>query len=153
VVTLDIVERTESELRREVALLRSQNAKLTVVLRLIVILVKVLGVSLSHRRVPEGPNKRRLLRAVEQCQGVIPLKAALRILGLSWTRYHSWVREADGFLDDGVSCPHTRPQQLTPSEIATVQEMVTSEEYRHVPTGTLAVLAQRLGEYLGNRSD
>ena len=27
--------------------------------------------------------------------------------------------------------------------------MVTSPEYRHVPTGTLAVLAQRLGTVLG----
>jgi len=31
-------------------------------------------------------------------------------------------------------------------EVQTVREMVTSEKYRHVPTGTLAILAQRLGK-------
>src|SRR5262245_23949234 len=31
-------------------------------------------------------------------------------------------------------------------EIQAIKDMVTSVEYRHVPTGTLAVLAQRLGK-------
>jgi transposase InsO family protein len=34
---------------------------------------------------------------------------------------------------------------LTPSEVQAIRDMVTSPEYRHIPTGTLAVLAQRLG--------
>ena len=34
----------------------------------------------------------------------------------------------------------------------TIKEMVTSEEYRHVPTGTLAVLAQRLGKVFASSS-
>jgi putative transposase len=44
------------------------------------------------------------------------------------------------------SCPRSSPQQLTRAEVETIKEMVTSEEYRHVPTGTLALLAQRLGK-------
>src|SRR5262249_27391822 len=47
-------------------------------------------------------------------------------------------------LDDQSSCPHTTPHRLTPAEIRTIKDMVTAIEYRHVPTGTLAVLAQRL---------
>ena len=31
-----------------------------------------------------------------------------------------------------------------PSEIGAIKDLVTSPEYRHVPTGRLAVLAQRL---------
>src|SRR5438046_5657737 len=38
-----------------------------------------------------------------------------------------------------------RSHRLTPSEVRGIEDMVTSPEYRHVPTGTLAVLAQRLG--------
>jgi transposase InsO family protein len=38
------------------------------------------------------------------------------------------------------------PHQLTDSEIATIRELVTSHEYRPVPTGTRAILAQRLGK-------
>ena len=34
---------------------------------------------------------------------------------------------------------------MTPPEVRAIHDMVTSPEYRHVPTGTLAVLAQRLG--------
>jgi len=43
------------------------------------------------------------------------------------------------------SCPRTSPQQLTYEEVETIKEMVTSDEYRHVPTATLAILAQRIG--------
>jgi transposase InsO family protein len=35
---------------------------------------------------------------------------------------------------------------LTTTEIRAIEEMVASPDYRHVPTGTLAVLAQRLGK-------
>ena len=48
-------------------------------------------------------------------------------------------------LDDQSSCPRTSPHRLTPSEVQQIGDMVTSPAYRHVPTGTLAVLAQRLG--------
>src|SRR6202790_4717808 len=48
-----------------------------------------------------------------------------------------------GALDD---CDHEAPHQLTAGEIRAIEAMVTSPEYRHVPTGTLAVLAQRLGK-------
>ena len=48
-------------------------------------------------------------------------------------------------LDDQSSCPRTSPHQLTFSEVQDIGDMVTSPEYRHVPTGTLAVLAQRRG--------
>jgi transposase InsO family protein len=48
--------------------------------------------------------------------------------------------------DDQSSCPHTSPHRLTASEVRTIEDMVTAPEYRHVPTGTLAVLAQRLGK-------
>ena len=45
-----------------------------------------------------------------------------------------------------MSCPRTSPHRLTPSEVGVIEDMVTSPEFRHVPTGTLAVLAQRLGK-------
>ena len=48
-------------------------------------------------------------------------------------------------LDDQSSCPHTSPHRLTPPAVWAIRDMVTALEYRHVPTGTLAVLAQRLG--------
>ena len=35
---------------------------------------------------------------------------------------------------------------MTPSEVRVIEQMVTAPAFRHVPTGTLAVLAQRLGK-------
>ena len=58
----------------------------------------------------------------------------------------------DRSLDDRSSCPQTSPHQLTPNELETVRKMVTSNQYRHVPTGTLALLAQRLGEVFASAS-
>jgi len=37
------------------------------------------------------------------------------------------------------------PHRLTPPEVRAIKDVVTALEYRHVPTGTLAILAQRLG--------
>jgi hypothetical protein len=41
--------------------------------------------------------------------------------------------------------PHITVSTDAP-EVRPIEDMVTSPEYRHVPTGTLAVLAQRLGK-------
>ena len=65
---------------------------------------------------------------------------------MSPSRYHEWRRAERGCeLDDQSSCPRSTPTRLTTEEILTIKEMVESPEYRHVPTGRLAILAQRLG--------
>jgi transposase InsO family protein len=70
---------------------------------------------------------------------------------MTYGRFHAWNNEACG-LDDLLSCPKSSPQQLTSAEVNTIREMVTSEEYRHVPTGTLARLAERLGKVVASAS-
>jgi transposase InsO family protein len=77
----------------------------------------------------------------------VPLQAVLRVLRLSPSRFHAWGRRQRAcVLDDHSSCPRISPSRLTPSEVRAIKDLVTSPEYRHVPTGTLAVLAQRLGK-------
>ena len=146
VVTLDVVRKSTLELEREVVVLRKRNAKLIAVLRLLVALMSILGITLARRRITDGAGKKRLLRAVERSRNALSLRVALRILGLSSSRYHSWSREEDCALDDVSSCPRSHPQQLSSDELRVVKDMATSQDYRHVPTGTLAVLAQRLGK-------
>ena len=88
-----------------------------------------------------------LLRVIERSRNILPLRAALRVLGLSSSRYHAWKRSQETCgLDDRSTCPQTATHQLTSIEVQTIKAMATSEEYRHVPTGTLAILAQRLGK-------
>jgi putative transposase len=152
VLTFDIASMSEQELRKEVTLLRERNARLQAILRLIVVLLKVFDVSMVRRRLPSGQRKRALLRAVDRSTESLPLRKALRLLGLSKSRYYSWRREEEGELDDASSCPRAHPQQLTTDERSVVREIVTSEEFRHVPTATLAILAQRLGKVFASPS-
>ncbi len=152
IVSLEVAAMAELELRKEVAELREHNAVLLAVLRLVVVLIKVSGVSLVRRRVPSGDKKRLLLRSVERSKCALSLRTALRVLGLSTTRNHAWKREEECELDDVSSCPRAHPQQLTVEEREVVKEMVTSDDHRHVPTGALAVLAQRLGKVFASAS-
>ncbi|MCH8044069.1 MAG: hypothetical protein IID44_10180 [Planctomycetes bacterium] len=146
VVTVDIVDMDALRLQQEVLELRSRVQRLVALLRLLAVLLKVSGFSLSSTRLPDGTAKATLLRAIEKSRCVLSLRAVLRLLRLSHSRYHAWKREQECGLDDMPSCPRSSPQQLTSAEVETIKEMVTSEEYRHVPTGTLALLAQRLGK-------
>ena len=152
VISLDVLSMSEDALRQEILALRQQNARLVAILRLLVVLVKVADVSLARRRVADGAKKELLLRAVDRSREILSLSSALHLLGLSSTRHHSWKREERCELDDASSCPRTFPHQLTRDEVATVKDMATSDKYRHVPTGTLALLAQRLGTVFASSS-
>ena len=137
---------TETELRQEILKLRRRAEKLAALLRLTLALLHTSGFGLSGERLPDDKAKQRILRAVDRARECIPLRVVLRFLQMSPSRFHAWRRRQTACaLDDQSSCPRTSPHQLTPSEVQDIRDMVTSPEYRHVPTGTLAVLAQRLG--------
>src|SRR5262245_23810956 len=147
VVSLDVTNQKIAELQREVLELRRRVKTLTALLRLVVVLLRTAGFRLTHQRLPDGRAKARILRAIDRTCPFVPLRALLRFLRLSPSRFHAWRRRQHACaLDDQSSCPHTSPHRLTPAEIQAIKGMVTAVEYRHVPTGTLAVLAQRLGK-------
>ena len=137
IVTLDVFDKDAVKLQHEVITLRRRNARLIAALRLLVTVLKVTGFSMSRVRLPEESAERQLLRAVEQTRVHFPLRTVLGVIGLTHGRFHSWMQEACG-LNDVLSCPNSAPQQLTAAEVSVVREMITSDEYRHVPTGTLA---------------
>ena len=121
--------------------------KLTALLRLALALLHASGFHLTGARLPDGRDKRRILRAVDRAREYLPLRTLLRVMRVSPSRFHAWCRrQCACVLDDQSSCPRTSPSRLTRSEVRAIQDMVTSPEYRHIPTGTLAVLAQRLGK-------
>ena len=146
VVGLEVADLTEPELRHEILKLRRRVEKLAALLRLALALLHASGFSLSRERLPDGQDKLRILRAVRRARECMPLRAVLRFVGLSSSRFQPWGRRQTGCaLDDQPFCPRTSPHRLTRFEIQAIGAMVTSPEYRHVPTGRLAVLAQRLG--------
>ena len=146
VVSLDVADLTEPELRQDILQLRRRVEKLAALLQLVLALLGASGFTVSRARLPDGRAKMRILRAVDRARGCIPLRALLRFLSLSPSRFHAWRRQDACALDDQLSCPRTSPHRLTPSDVGVIEDMVTSPEVRHVPTGTLAVLAQRLGK-------
>jgi hypothetical protein len=146
VVTANILDMDHTRLQAEVLTLRRRIRILGTIVRLLVVLLRALDVRLDRTRLPDGAAKSRLLRAIDRAQGALSLRGALRVLHLSPSRYHQWRRaEQVCELDDQVSCPQSTPTRLTATEILAIKEMVESPEYRHVPTGRLAILAQRLG--------
>ncbi len=146
VVTVDVINMDAVALQEQVLHLQARIDMLSALLRLVVILLRVSGFSLDKARIPDASRKRMLLRAVDRSRSVLPLRVVLRVLRLSQSRFHSWSREDECGLEDTSSCPRSSPQQLTFAEVETIEQMVTSEEYRHVPTGRLALFAQRLAK-------
>jgi putative transposase len=151
-VTTDVADMRAIELRKEVVSLRSKIRRLRAIARSAFARIKATNVQLTNKRIPDGASKQELMDSIERAREGLPLRMVLRIVGLSSSRYHGWKRQQECALDDGPSCPRHLPQQLTPEEVATIKEMVTSEEYRHVATGTLAHLAQRLGKVYASAS-
>jgi hypothetical protein len=147
VVCLDVADLTAQELRQEVLKLQRRVHKLTALLRLALALLRTSGFRLTGAHLPGGRAKMRILRAVDRAREYFPLRAVLRFLRVSPSRFHAWRRRQSACaLDDQSSCPRTSPSRLTLPEVRAIEDMVTSLEYRHVPTGTLAVLAQRPGK-------
>jgi len=79
-------------LQAEVLKLRRRVRMLGAIVRLLVALLRALGWRLEQNRLPEAAAKARLLRAIDRAQSALSLRAALRILGLSPSRYHRWRR-------------------------------------------------------------
>ena len=144
VVTIDVLHKDAIQLQQEVLRLRTRLRRLTALLRVLIVLLRLSGYSLNQSRLPDGKDKQSLLRVIERSCSALPLRRVLRFIHLSPSRYHSWNRTEKCALDDTPSCPQLSPQQLTATEVGLIHELVTSEEYRHVPTGTLAMFAQRM---------
>jgi putative transposase len=132
VVSLDVTALTEPELRQEVVKLRRRVRKLRALLRLALALLQTSGFRLSVARLPDGRDKLRILRAVDRAREHLPLRALLRFLRVSPSRFHAWGRRQRAcVLDDQSSCPRISPSRLTPSEVGAIKDLVTSPECGH----------------------
>jgi hypothetical protein len=152
IVTFEALNLNAIQLQREVLQLRRRVQKLIALLRVLLVVFRISGYSLNQTRLPDGRNKQSLLRAIERSRSSFPLRSVLRAIRLSPARYHVWYRERQCTLDDRSSCPRSSPQQLAAAEVGMIQELVTSDDYRHVPTGTLSRLVQRLGKVFASAS-
>src|SRR5262245_9928038 len=93
VVRLDVAHLTEAELRPEILPLRRRVTKRAARLRLGLAVRRVGGFTVAHQRLPDGRAKQQILTAVDQARTRFPLRALLRILRLSPSRFHAWRRQ------------------------------------------------------------
>jgi len=147
VVSLHPDNASEDVLRDRIATLERRVRILSAVLRLTMILLRISGRQLDWHRLPDSRAKLTLLHAVGRARRVLPLSSVLRVLYLSASRYHAWVRAEQGCdLQDQPSCPRSTPHRLTPEEVGTMKEMVISADCRHMSIRALALHAQRIGK-------
>jgi hypothetical protein len=126
-VVSHVTDLRAAELQQEVLELRKRVKKLTALLRLVLALLRSSGFTLTHERLPDERVKIRILRAVDRAREFVPLRALLRSLRLSPSRFHARRRLQDACaLADQSSCPHTSPHRLTASEVRTIEDMVTA---------------------------
>src|SRR6266481_2783546 len=90
VVRLDVTDLRASELQQEVLQLRRRVKKLRALLRLALALLRTSGFTLTHERLPNGRAKIRILRAVARAREHVPLRALLRFLRVSPSRFNAW---------------------------------------------------------------
>ncbi len=152
VVSTELVDHDTAILQLEVLALRRKAKRMTALLRLMFVVFKLSQFSFAKTRVQGAKDKRRLLAAIERCREHLPLQTVTRVTGLTRSRYHEWKQERLCGLDDRSSCPKKYVHQITSTEIGVIRDMVTSDEYRHVPTVVLARLAERLGKVYASAS-
>src|SRR4030095_4411606 len=92
VVSLELANLTEPELRQEILQLRRRVEKLAALLRLALALLQASGFRGSGERLPDGLAKLRTLRAVDPAREHIPMRAVLRFLRMSPSRFQAWRR-------------------------------------------------------------
>jgi len=147
VVTLDVLNLNEQQLQYELTKIKKKCKRLLAIIRLLVVMIRTVGIRIDYSRIPDTHRKTKILHVIESTKTILPLKSALKIIGISSSRYHLWDKKQQcDSLNDLSSCPQTSPNQLTIEEIFAIKDIATSDEYRHVPTSTLAILAQRLGK-------
>jgi putative transposase len=131
------------QLRVRIARLEKRVAILYEVIRLLLAWKRAAGQRLDHQRFG-GTDKKKLLTAITKARRILPLKAALAILGLRPGRYHSWSnRERLCEIDDRSSCARRRPGRLSYNEVRKMGDLVTSTAHRHMSIRALALYAQR----------
>ena len=129
VETADVLNDDRLKLLTENRELQRRVAFLGAMVGVLVALIRVSKSRLDFERIPDPNSKRVILRAIERSKKAMPLNSALRLAGISTSRYHSWCRAEEGCdLEDQPSCPRTMPSRLSLDEVAVIETMVASRE-------------------------
>src|SRR5205807_1231486 len=150
VVSLEVADLTELELRQEVLTLRRRVQKLAALLRLALVLLRVSGFTLSGERLLDGSDKLRILRAIDQARAGIPLRALLRLLRLSPSRFHAWRRPRLRVhpVKPKIGLRTTRPNEMWHIDTTVIRLLDGTRAYMHAVIDNFSrrILAWRVAE-------
>ena len=153
VVELEATGDLSVALVERVRKLERRVAVLVAVAHLLQMMLRLSGFRFEWSRVPDADAKKAVLRTISAARPALPLRAVLRILKMSSSRYHVWKRaDTDCELQDAVSCPRSQPSRITAAEKRMIKEMALDEANRHLPISRLALLAQRFGKVYASSS-
>ena len=124
------------QLQQEVLRLRTRIQKLIALLRVLLVVLKISQI--LARPDPTSRREGQAFPATGDRPGAVSPSVAIRVthhppVALALSPLEPQQQCA---LDDRPSCPRLSPQQLTPAEVQAIHDLATSQEYRHVPTGT-----------------
>ena len=57
------------------------------------VVFRMSGYALNQARLADGSDKRGLLRAIDRSRSALPLRAVLRVIRLSQSRYYTWTEK------------------------------------------------------------
>ncbi len=131
-------------LRAEMAVLRSKTEMYLAMTSILLVVIRMFGLSLETTRIPEGHDKTKRLRVVKVASRHVSLHRLLKLIGLSPSRDHAWKRrKLSCELEDQSSCPRSRPAQLTAFKVQAIKGHVLDPGLRHMSVRALSLLAQR----------
>ena len=144
VVTIGVFDDDADRLRERVLRLERRVEVLLALVRLLFVLVRMAGLRLGSKRLPDAEQKQQILDGIARATRIVPRGVALRVVGLRPSRYHSWRQKAPCHLDDRTSCPKARPTQLASNGAHAMRDMVTNLAFRQFSIRALALHAQRI---------
>ena len=75
VVTVDALNMDAAQLQCEVLRLQTRIEKLIALLRVLLVVLKISRFSLNQTRLPDGDDKRSLLRVIDRARSALPLRS------------------------------------------------------------------------------
>jgi hypothetical protein len=137
VISLEVGAFTEPELRQEILKRRRRVEKLAALLRLALALLHTAGFNLSGERLPGGPAKLRILRAVERARESMSLRVASRTSARDDTRSKA-MRPAAELLREKREC--AGPLRVHPSKPKVGLRATGPDEIWHIDTTGIRLL-------------
>ena len=150
VVSIDVVQRIDTGLQREVLKLRRRIRTLQTLVRLLLAIVRLSGFRLDGERLPDGLDKARVLKAIGMAIGrarrALPLRAVLRVMVISAARYHVQGRQGASLLPvrhAGQEWPSRKACRSRPLSAGAIEDFVIERVREAAVDGALAADVER----------